>query len=146
MTAKYAIRPVDGADELVADLLRELHDTTFGDSAPIPEFDHGFWWIVYADKEPAGFAGITPSTYLPNTGYLKRAAVLIEHRGRGLQRRLIAVRERLARKVKWDTIYTDTATFNVKSSNNLFRAGFELFRPNPIWNGEDYLYWRKSCA
>ncbi len=144
--AKYSIRPVDGGDDEYADTLRELHASVFLNTATAPDFDHGFWWIVYGDNaQPVGFAGVTPSTYLPNTGYLKRAGVLREHRG-GLQRRLISVRERFARRIGWETVYTDTATFNVKSSNNLFKAGFELFRPDPIWNGEDFLYWRKRIG
>jgi GNAT superfamily N-acetyltransferase len=149
MTGIYKIRPVDGGDEWFADMLRDLHTETFLDTAETPDFSHGFWWIVYSDSalaQPVGFAGITPSTYRPNTGYLKRAAVIRAHRGHGLQRRMISVRERFARRMGWDAIYTDTATFNVKSSNNLFKAGFELFRPDPIWNGEDFLYWRKHIG
>lgn len=138
----YRIREVDSFEE--ADTLKELHELTFIDTAPPPDFEHGSWWLCYLEDQPVGFAGLTPSTYLPLTGYLKRAGVRHEHRGNGLQRRLISVRERHARRLGWSTIYTDTATFNVKSSNNLFRAGFELFRPDPIWNGEDFLYWRKS--
>jgi GNAT superfamily N-acetyltransferase len=146
MTGRYTIRPVDGLDEDVQELLGELHIASFMDTSPVPSFEEGAWWVAYDDGAPVGFAGITPSTYIANTGYLKRAGVLRAHRGKGLQRRLIRVRERYAKKQGWSTIYTDTAAFNVKSANNLFRAGFHLFRPLPPWNGESFLYWRKRYA
>ena len=146
MAEKFKIRLVDASDEYIRDTLSEMHDETFGNTASIPNFDVGDWWLAMNGREPVGFCGITPSAYLPKTGYLKRAAVRQGFRGHGLQRRMLTVRERHARRLGYHTLYTDTATFNVRSSNNLFRAGFVLFRPDPIWNGEDFLYWRKSCA
>jgi GNAT superfamily N-acetyltransferase len=146
MAEKFKIRLVDTGDEYIRDALAEMHDETFENTAPIPNFDVGDWWLVANGRELVGFCGLTPSTYRPNTGYLKRAAVREGYRGHGLQRRMLTVRERHARSLGYDTLYTDTATFNYRSSNNLFRAGFELFRPDPIWNGEDFLYWRKHCA
>lgn len=146
MTGSYRIRPVDGGDEFIADVLRELHEECFVDSAHAPNFDVGQWWIAYEDREPAGFAGITPSPYTPSAGYLKRAAVRPKHRGQGLQRRFITVRESFARRQGWRAIYTDTAPFNCNSSNNLFKAGYQLFRPDPLWAGSDWLYWRKRYA
>lgn len=146
MASPYTIRPVDGGDDFITSLLRDLHDEIFVGTAPTPDFDAGQWWIVTSPTDIVGFCGITPSTYMPMTGYLKRAGVKQGHRGHGLQRRMVSVRERYARRQGWMRLYTDTATFNLRSSNNLFKAGFELFRPNPLWAGEDFLYWRKRCA
>jgi len=42
----YRIREVDGQDDDVADTLTELHRLTFFDTAPVPTFDHGHWWLV----------------------------------------------------------------------------------------------------
>lgn len=142
----FKVRPVDGGDDANAEVLRELHELTFLDSAPMPDFCEDTWWVAYAGWKPAAFVGVTPSTYLPNTGYLKRVAVVPEFRGHGLQIRLHRVCDRYARRVGWDAMFTDTATFNVASSNNLFKSGYELFRPEVIWNGEDFLYWRKRYA
>lgn len=145
MTGIYRIRPVDGGDEFYADTLRDLHAEIFLDTAECPDFETGQWWLVYGANQIIGFAGVTPSTYLPNTGYLKRAGVRVGHQG-GLQRRLIRVRESYARRMGWDAVYTDTAPFNYRSSNNLFKSGFELFKPTPPWAGDDWLYWRKHLA
>lgn len=143
MTGQYRIRPVDGSEEEHADTLELLHRLTFFDTAPLAKFDQGAWWIAYQDKEPIGFCGVTPSTYRRNTGYLKRAAVLREHRGHRLQRRFVRVRENYARKHGWEALYTDTVDYNVGSSNNLIACGYKLFEPEPRWNGDHFLYWRK---
>ncbi len=41
------IRAVDGGDEEVAEVLEDLHRQTFFDSAVVPRFDWGSWWIAY---------------------------------------------------------------------------------------------------
>jgi hypothetical protein len=65
----YRIRGVDGEDDATADTLIELHRLTFFDTAPIPEFDHGHWWLAFHETRPVGFAGIIPSTHICNAGY-----------------------------------------------------------------------------
>lgn len=146
MTGSYRIRPVEGDDELISETLRELHEECFVDSAHVPDFEAGQWWIAYTGKEAVGFAGVTKSPYAVDAGYLKRAGVRAKHRGQGLQRRLISTRERYARSQGWKWVVSDTAPFNCSSSNNLFRAGYELFLPDPPWFGSDWLYWRKRIA
>jgi GNAT superfamily N-acetyltransferase len=138
----YRIREVDGEDEDVAETLDLLHDLCFLDAALRVKYDYGYWWLAYSGKEAIGFAGITPSTIGPGVGYLKRAGVLPEHRGHGLQRRLLKARERKARELGWHSIITDT-TSNVPSSNNLMDAGYRLFDPEP-WAWKESLYWRKD--
>lgn len=143
----YIIREVDGDDEDISETLDTLHDLCFMDAALRVPYDYGFWWMAFLDKEPVGFAGITPSTIGPGVGYLKRVGVLPEHRGHGLQKRLLRVRERKARQVGWHTLITDT-TDNVPSANNLIDAGYRLFVPEAVqahkWAFEFSLYWRKS--
>jgi len=138
----YRIREVDGDDEEIAETLDLLHDLCFMDASLRPKYDYGFWWLAYCGNEPVGFAGITPSTIGPGVGYLKRAGVLPAHRGHGLQRRLLRVRERRARELGWRSVITDT-TDNVPSSNNLIKAGYRLFEPHP-WAFKHSLYWRKE--
>lgn len=146
MAEKFKIRLVDASDDYIREALTEIHDETFENTAPIPDFDVGDWWLVANGRELAGFCGLTPCFYLPNTGYMKRAGVRDAFKGHGLQRRMLTVRERHARRLGYDALYTDTASFNTPSSNNLIRAGFELFRPEPLWSDDDFLYWRKRCA
>ena len=45
--AVYRIREVDSQDEEIAEALDELHRATFLDSAPVPSFDEGYWWLAF---------------------------------------------------------------------------------------------------
>lgn len=138
----YQIREVDGDDEDVAETLDLLHDLCFMNAALRVKYDYGYWWLAYLEKEPVGFAGIVPSSMGLGIGYLKRAGVLPEHRGKGLQKRLLKVRETKARRVGWTRVITDT-TDNVPSANNLMKAGYRLFAPEP-WAFKHSLYWTKT--
>lgn len=141
----YRLREVDGFDDEISDLIIDLHRRTFADSAPAVVPDYGHWWLVYCGDLPCGFAGLTPSTLGEGIGYLKRAGVLREHRGNGLQRRLITARERRARLNGWCRIVTDT-TDNIASANSLIGCGYRLFEPVHPWGYAQTLYWSKALA
>ena len=79
----YRIREVDGSDEDVAETLADLHRLTFFDSAPLPDFERGHWWLAYHDASPVGFAGVVSSTHAPNAGYFCRVGVVGRHQGQG---------------------------------------------------------------
>jgi hypothetical protein len=85
----YRIREVNGHDDDVADTLAELHHLTFFQSAPLPEFDWGHWWLAYYGRLPVAFAGLVPSTDVENAGYFSRVGAVEEHCGRALQLRLM---------------------------------------------------------
>lgn len=136
----YRIKEADNDD---VETLKALHTLTFGLTAPEDCFDYGKWWVVTYKREPIAFAGITPSTLGDGIGYLKRSGVLPDHRGRGLQRRLLRVREQYAASQGWHRAVTDT-TENVPSANNMIRAGYILFDPKPRWAFEHSLYWTKT--
>lgn len=138
----YRIREVEATEENI-DTLKALHQLTFFGDAPQPEFENGYWWLAYYDKEPIGFAGITPSVLGFNCGYLKRSGVLRTHRGQGLQRKLIRVREARAKRNGWTRIITDT-TDNPASANNLYAAGYKMFTPKHCWALPTSLYWTKT--
>lgn len=141
----YRIREVDGFDDDIGELLRNLHDETFGDTAPQIDPERGLWWLLYAGREPVGFAGMKPSEGEAHAGYLTRSGVLPIHRGKRLQLRLIRVREAKARKLGWTALRTDT-TDNTPSANTLIRAGFKLFKPDVPWAFAHSLYWRKNLV
>ncbi len=138
----YKIRQVDGCNERIAAILHHLHYSTFKDTAPPCEPELGWWWIVYHGSEPVAFAGIVPSATTTDGGYLVRSGVLEGHRGHGLQRRLLRVREAFARRVGWRRTLTDT-TDNPASSNNLIRAGYRMFDPDTPWGPDGACYWQK---
>jgi GNAT superfamily N-acetyltransferase len=139
----YRTRRVDGTDEEVADTLRDLHTLCFGTRAPqVKPQDEGYWWITRLGDEPVAFCGMLASKQWAATGYLHRVGVLPAHRGKGLQQRLIAVREAHARKLGWTHTITDT-TENTPSSNSLIRRGYVLYEPAKPWGFTHTLYWKK---
>lgn len=144
----YRIREVDGSDDDLGDEITTLNYMVFSlerDPVPSLKTDTGYWWLVFHDgeQEPIAFAGLTPSTLGPGYGYLKRSGVLPRHRGHGLQKRLVRVREAKARRLGWHTLVTDT-TSNVPSANNMIASGFRLFDPEVRWAFQNSLYWRKQ--
>jgi hypothetical protein len=138
----YRIREADGNDDVVADALSELHQLTFLDAAPVPRFDQGYWWVASHRTRLVAFAGLVPSTHVPNAGYLCRVGVMGEHCGYGLQLRLMRAMAARARLNGWCSIISDT-TDNIHSANNFIRAGYRLFSPKTPWAWPNTLYWRK---
>jgi hypothetical protein len=127
----YRIREVDGQDDEAADILVDLHRLTFFDSAPMPKFDQGYWWLAFREVEPVGFAGVVPSARVHNAGYSSRAGVLWRHCDQGLQLRMMRAMEARARSNGWECLVSDTAD-NIASANNFIRAGYRLYEPqNP---------------
>lgn len=139
----YRIRMVDASDDDVADTLDDLHRLTFFDAAAIPQFELGAWWLAYQGDDAVAFAGVVPSTYARNSGYLSRVGVLQRHWGRGLQLRLMRAVEARGRRIGWDSIVSDT-TDNSFSANNFIKAGYRLFEPEVPWAWSHTLYWRRS--
>jgi GNAT superfamily N-acetyltransferase len=130
---------VDGAKH--AEALRALHTLTF----PVDEHEDyttGWWWLVYDNGEPVAFAGMRHAVTETDAVYLSRCGVLTGHRGHGLQRRLLAVRLRLAKSLGFLAVITTTFD-NPASSNNLIRAGFRLYTPDVPWGSLGTNYWRK---
>jgi GNAT superfamily N-acetyltransferase len=139
----YRIREVDGQDEEIAETLTELHHLTFFDGAPIPSFDWGHWWLAYSEKAAIAFAGLVPSTHARCAGYIHRVGVLAEHRGHGLQLRLLRAMEARAGRQRWSCVVSDT-TRNIASANKFIRAGYRLYQPRYPWAFSETLYWYKA--
>ena len=138
----YRIREVNGRDDDIADTLAELHQLTFFNSAPVPEFDWGHWWFAYHGGLPIAFAGLVPSTHVKDAGYFCRVGVLSEYCGQALQLRFMRVVESRARNNGWSLVVSDT-TDNLVSANNFIRAGYQLYQPEYPWAWRYSLYWRK---
>jgi GNAT superfamily N-acetyltransferase len=146
----FLIKEVDADDPVYREDILDIHDLTFFDPRVRPDLPRGYWWLVY-DKHahsfghprPVAFCGLTEAVATKETGYLKRAGVLQAYRGQGLQRKLITVRERKARKLGLKTMLTDT-TDNPPSSNSLIKAGYKIFEPAYRWAFPNSIYWRKA--
>jgi len=141
MQTHYTIRQVDTENSGVVNTLTDLHKHCLP-ADDLPDFTKGWWWIMYdRNKYPAGFAGLVPSNRWIDCGYLSRAGILLYHRGKGLQKRLIHARILKARKLGYEYLFSDTHD-NVPSVNNLIACGFKLYDPRTPYGAEKTLYWR----
>jgi len=138
----YKIRAVDTEDDEIIETLDDLHRQTFFESAAVPKFALGSWWLAYHGADAVAFAGVVPSTQERNSGYFCRVGVLRGHWGRALQLRLMRAMEAHARRRGWHSIVSDT-TDNPASANNFIRAGYRLYVPEVPWAWSHTLYWRK---
>jgi GNAT superfamily N-acetyltransferase len=110
-----------------------------------PALENSLWWIVWRGQQPVGYAGLRPCQWSQNKGlgFLSRAGVLREHRGRGLQRRLIRAREAEARALGLQELITYVALWNCASLNSLVACGYRFYRPADKWGGKESVYLRK---
>lgn len=143
VSSTFRMVKVDTSIRAIANQLEAMHLACFPDF-PVTQM-HGDWWFAMArDKvEPVAFAGLWPSVRFPAAGYLCRAGVMPSARGQGLQRRMIKVREREAKRRQWTALFSDADAANPHSVNNLFSCGFRAFTPPALWDGEGFVYFRK---
>ena len=137
----YRIREVDGVE--MEHELHELHDACFGDTAPMPDFAVGTWYVVRYHGEVVGFLGWFRSTYYPTLAYFSRVGVLPLHRGNRLQQRLMRRMERDVKALGYSGMVSDTSD-NTPSANNFIRMGWMIFDPEFKWSFAHTLYWRKD--
>ena len=138
----YTIRSVDTTRPDVCHDLMRLQAECLPNDVPC-SIIAGHWWIAYQADTPVAFAGMVASQRWSDTGYLCRAGVVPAHRGRGLQKRLIAVRMNKARRLGWKWLITDTRD-NPASANSLISAGFRMYQPRDPWGWDDAVYWRRK--
>lgn len=147
---QFRIGRADGKDPLTQEVLRIMIRESFerasyeGDY--VGHYQSGMWWIAQCEGEPAGFALMTPSSQWDKVGYLALAGVSPAYRGHRLQRRLIRIRERAARRLGWRTLVTEVIDNNPHSMRNLFREGFLPYVPAKPWGHKNAIYMRKKLA
>jgi ribosomal protein S18 acetylase RimI-like enzyme len=102
-----------------------------------------YWWIVYKGTKPIAFAGLKP--YDNGEGFMCRVGVLPGHRGRGLQKQLLILREVKARELGLTDLFTYTLLV-AASIKSLLSAGYEIYPPEHEYAGEEVLYFRKTLC
>jgi GNAT superfamily N-acetyltransferase len=105
----------------------------------------GYWWVTWDGDVPAAFAAMRHVPSWPNTFYMARCGVLTKYRGMGLQRKMLTLRERMARDLGARRLITTTYR-NPKSANNLIARGFLTYEPQTRWGAADTIYWIKDLA
>ena len=103
------------------------------------------WWIAWCGRNAVGYAGLRICKEPHNRGlaFLCRVGVMPQHRGHGLQKRLIRAREREARRYGVRELVTYCVPDNPASANSLIACGFKLYRPMTKWAGPYAIYLRK---
>lgn len=85
------------------------------------------WWVAYDGPEWVAYAALCHHD--KDALYCGPTFVKPLYRGRGLQRRLLAHRERYARKHGYTRLVSSTNSENEYSIRNLLAAGFLKFTP-----------------
>lgn len=137
-----AVPTTEGGRRDAAPLLLDLQLTILPSDKPTTT-SVGWWWIVYDGDKPIGFAGMYRSNRWRDAGYLCRSGVLPAYRGRGLQKRLIRLRERKGRAIGLAWLISDTYE-NPPSANSLIACGYRTYQPVEPWGAEGVTYWRKK--
>jgi GNAT superfamily N-acetyltransferase len=146
---KYRIRQTDDLD-LIIDLDRQIFPTDA--KLQGPHFTDSEWWVVRDSfGEPVAFAGLYTPAWLLGVenvpdGVLVRSGVLKDHRGAGLQRRLIRARLAYARSVGCPLATTYTSTQNVASMRALISCGFRPYRYEFVAEQNAFLHFRNCLT
>lgn len=142
---KYVIEEVDALAS--AEIIHFFNGLATDIFPPLTErhLRDGFWWLAFWQRTKiVGFTGLVPLVPFEDVGYLKRAYVLPEHRGQGLQLRFIQLRECKAKELGWSLLVTETSGDNLRSQSNMLAAGFEKFDPEQRWGAPGSAYFKKS--
>ncbi|CAB4165193.1 NAT_SF domain containing protein [uncultured Caudovirales phage] len=132
------IRAADATD---ARTIHKLQRKTLPKDVPLA-FEGPRWWIAYDNDKPVAYAALSNAEE-PNAGYLSRSGVLKTHRGLGLQKRLIRVRLRAAKRLGMKVVVSDAVKGNGPSCNSLIACGFRVFAPAKPWGLDRSVYWRR---
>jgi len=90
------------------------------------------FWISYdSNMVPVGFAILKEIN--GDSVYFTRAGVSMNHRGKGLHRRMVAARLRYAKRNGYKNVITYTIYDNAASSNTLIKSGFLRYEPQYKW-------------
>ena len=133
----------------------------FPDDSPVSFKFASFWWIGYLGIQPVCHAAWRPHVvsdelnplHAPDVwGFLYRAAVLPSVRGKGLQKRMIKLREDDMRKRGITHSVTYTQTYSIASMKSLMAAGYTPYETTKATNlaGEDraakFVHWEKNLG
>ena len=140
VTVRY-VGSGDGLSQQNLSRISVMQEIVFGciyDSSPVD----AHWWIAFQNGSPVAFAALTHYED-DDTAFLSLAGVLPCARGKGLQKRFIKKREKLAAELDCRRIITYTSYDNIVSANNLIKSGYLLYEPKWDWGVTDAYYFRK---
>ncbi len=98
-------------------------------------------WVAHEKGELVGYISAHP---LRNgVWFFSRVGVMPSHRGQGLQRKLMSVLEKHARREGWREIVTYTIGGNGFSTRNILASGYRTYEPRKSYVGWEVVHMRK---
>lgn len=134
---KYRVARIADTEEM-----RAIHKMAFGGDR-WPGDDHEFW--VMHDEGGAVVAFASAVLLNAHVAFLSRCAVVIKHRGKGLQKHLIKLRLKWARDEGANLVVTHVHRNNFASVMSLLSCGFR-FAANNRRDYRDFLMLYKGTA
>ena len=123
------------------DLISQLNSCIFPeDSLEIKKQTHA--WIVWVKGDAVGFC--TLDLFGKHYAFHSRAGLMSEARGFNLQKRMLSVRERYAKRAGCKAVITYTLIDNIYSIANLQNMKYKIYIPEYQYVGGDCLYWIKN--
>jgi GNAT superfamily N-acetyltransferase len=143
----YSIVEADTESSIAIETIHRFNSLDPETFPPLTQnhLDYGFWWFAYSEGEVVAFAGLVEKTPFRGVGYMKRAYVMPDHRGHGLQLRMLFSREARARELGWKQLVSECAAGS-RSAANFQRAGYEQVFPEQPWGKPGSIYWAKQIA
>ncbi len=119
---KYRIARIADTEEM-----RAIHKMAFGGDR-WPGDDHEFWVMYDAGGAVVAFASAV--LLATEVAYLSRCAVVLKHRGKGIQKRMIRERMKWAKKEGARLVVTHVHRNNFASLMSLLGEGFRFITNN----------------
>ena len=105
-------------------------------------------YVLHQNDQFIGTIGLSTddlvSLYPQYDNWIESVYIDKKYRGKGLQKRLIDVRTRAAKRHFCYTVITYTTPDNYASANNLIRRGFKMYDPEYQYGGSTMLYFIKD--
>lgn len=116
-----------------------LHEKLFPEDE-LPRMETLVYWIALDDGEPVAFCSINTLPEEPNVLFFSRAGVLKSHRGLGIHKRMISIRQSYAKRNLYKKIITYTTMENHSSFAHLIKKGFQLYTPENKYAGDVFYF------
>ena len=84
---------------------------------------HSVWWLVLEGNTAVGFAGLV---FKKGHVVMSRSGIFKRLQGKGVQRKLIKIRERYARIYGYTKVKSEVADWNAQSIANLIKCGYKI--------------------
>lgn len=110
---------------------------------PLVDPAEGYWWLVRKGSHPVAYLGMTKVNDQPDWGYIARVGVMPDCRGKGIQKHLMRVAERHARRIGWTRLISTTLN-NPPSANSFIACGYRTYEPEGPWGYTGTIYWYKD--